>query len=103
MAKTPPVRKAAKPKSKKTIDSKTISSPAPVKKLARKTKSVLSTRESQTVEQQLAQREDELAILNSVQEGLASKLDLQGIYDLVGDKLYEIFKPDILYIAIYHP
>ena len=49
------------------------------------------------------QRSDELAILNSVQEGLASKLDIQGIYDLVGDKLYEIFKPDILYIALYHP
>ncbi|RIK31864.1 MAG: hypothetical protein DCC56_06710 [Anaerolineae bacterium] len=57
----------------------------------------------QTIEQQLAQRVAELAIINSVQEGLASKLDIQGIYDLVGDKLYEIFKPDILYIAIYHP
>ncbi|MBE0682152.1 MAG: GAF domain-containing protein [Anaerolineales bacterium] len=44
----------------------------------------------------------ELAVINSVQEGLASKLDIQGIYDLVGDKLHEIFKPDILFIAIYH-
>jgi GAF domain-containing protein len=49
------------------------------------------------------QRNLELAIINSVQEGLASKLDIQGIYELVGDKLYEIFKPDILNIAIYHP
>ncbi|HEY5729329.1 MAG TPA: GAF domain-containing protein, partial [Anaerolineales bacterium] len=49
------------------------------------------------------ERVAELAIINSVQEGLASKLNLQGIYDLVGDKLYEIFKPEILYIAIYHP
>ena len=49
------------------------------------------------------ERVTELAVINSVQEGLASRLDLQGIYDLVGDKLYEIFKPDILYIAIYHP
>jgi GAF domain-containing protein len=55
------------------------------------------------LQQELKQRNDELAIINSVQEGLASKLDIQGIYDLVGDKLYEIFKPDILYIAVYHP
>jgi transcriptional regulator with GAF, ATPase, and Fis domain len=49
------------------------------------------------------ERVAELAVINSVQEGLASKLDIQGIYELVGDKLYEIFKPDILNIAIYHP
>ncbi len=48
------------------------------------------------------ERVAELAVINSVQEGLASKLDIQGIYDLVGDKLHEIFKPDILFIAIYH-
>ncbi|MBC7879630.1 MAG: GAF domain-containing protein [Anaerolineales bacterium] len=49
------------------------------------------------------ERVAELAVINSVQEGLASKLDIQGIYDLVGDKLCEIFKPDILYIALHHP
>ena len=38
--------------------------------------------------EELNQRVAELAIINSVQEGLASKLDIQGIYDLVGDKLY---------------
>jgi serine phosphatase RsbU (regulator of sigma subunit) len=37
------------------------------------------------------QRSAELAIINSVQEGLASKLEMQGIYDLVGDKIREIF------------
>jgi Signal transduction histidine kinase len=56
-----------------------------------------------SLKEELAQRNAELAIINSVQEGLASKLDIQGIYDLVGDKLYEIFRPDILYIALYHP
>ena len=33
------------------------------------------------------QRTAELAIINSVQEGLASKLEMEGIYDLVGDKI----------------
>ena len=36
------------------------------------------------LEQQLAQRNGELAILNTVQQALASKLDLQAIYNLVG-------------------
>jgi GAF domain-containing protein/CheY-like chemotaxis protein len=49
------------------------------------------------------QRAAELAIINSVQEGLASKLDFNAIIDLVGDKLHEIFNPDILLIGIYNP
>lgn len=41
----------------------------------------------------------ELQIINSVQEGLASKLDMQSIYNLVGDKLREIFNAEVVYIA----
>ena len=40
---------------------------------------------------ELKLRVDELAVINSVQEGLASKLDLQAIYDLVGDKIRDVF------------
>ncbi len=47
------------------------------------------------------QRNAELAIINSVQEGLASKLDIQSIFDLVGDKIREIFKADTTYISTY--
>ena len=47
------------------------------------------------------QRNAELAIINSVQEGLASKLEIQAIYDLVGDKLREIFKADTTFIAFH--
>jgi len=36
---------------------------------------------------ELNARVDELAIINSVQDALASKLDFQGIVDSVGDKL----------------
>src|SRR5215211_1477979 len=43
------------------------------------------------LEEQLAQREAELAIINSIQTALASKLYFQGIIDAVGDKLSEIF------------
>src|SRR6266511_1599139 len=49
------------------------------------------------------QRAAELAIINSVQEGLASKLDMQAIYDLVGDKIREIFPNTDAEIRIYDP
>ena len=35
----------------------------------------------------------ELAMINGVQEGLAGELELQAIYDLVGEKLPELFDP----------
>jgi PAS domain S-box-containing protein len=37
------------------------------------------------------QRNAELALINSVQEALAGELDMQAIYDVVGDKIGEIF------------
>ena len=40
---------------------------------------------------QLEQRNAELAVINSVQQGITGSLDFQGIVDLVGDKLREIF------------
>src|SRR4029453_13897696 len=49
------------------------------------------------------QRAAELAIINSVQEGLASKLEMQAIYDLVGNKIREIFNADVTAISFYDP
>ncbi len=51
--------------------------------------------------QKLAQREAELAIINSVQQGLASRLEVQAIYDLVGDKVCEIFGAQVVMISTY--
>jgi len=53
------------------------------------------------LKQDLVQREAELAILNSVQQGLASHLEVQDIYDLVGEKIREIFKAQIVMISFY--
>ncbi len=39
----------------------------------------------------IEQRANELAIINSIQEGMAAELDFQAIVDLVGDKLREVF------------
>jgi PAS domain S-box-containing protein len=55
--------------------------------------------ETQRLLKETEQRAAELAIINSVQEGLASKLDMQAIYDLVGDKIQSIFNPQALWIS----
>jgi GAF domain-containing protein/CheY-like chemotaxis protein len=47
------------------------------------------------------ERAAELAIINSVQQGLAAKLDMQAMYDLVGDKLQEVFDAQVVDIGIY--
>ena len=50
------------------------------------------TKELQASNTSLEQRNAELQIINSIQQGLAAELDFQSIVDLVGDKLREVFK-----------
>src|SRR5437588_4159178 len=45
------------------------------------------------------QRNAELALINSVQEAIAGELDPQAIYDLVGDKLQEVFDAQVVSIS----
>ncbi|HEV8089258.1 MAG TPA: GAF domain-containing protein, partial [Actinomycetota bacterium] len=46
------------------------------------------------------QRGAELALVNDVQRGLAEKLEMQAMYDLVGDRIQEIFDAQVVDIAI---
>ncbi len=46
------------------------------------------------------QRNAELALINAVQRGLAENLDTQAMYDLVGDRLQEIFDAQVVDIGI---
>ncbi len=48
-------------------------------------------------------RTEELAIINSVQEGLAKQLDFQGIIDLIGEKVHDIFKADTTAVGMVDP
>ncbi len=57
--------------------------------------------ETQRLLKETEQRAAELAIINSVQEGLASKLDLQAIHDLVGDKVRDIFDAQVVLLATF--
>ena len=46
------------------------------------------------------QRNAELALINEVQRGLAQNLEMQAMYDLVGDRLHEIFDAQVVDIGI---
>ncbi len=46
-------------------------------------------------------REAELALINDVQAALAGELELQAIYDLVGDRIRDVFDAQVVDIAIY--
>ncbi|HEY7903958.1 MAG TPA: GAF domain-containing protein [Casimicrobiaceae bacterium] len=47
--------------------------------------------ETQRLLKETERRAAELAVINSIQEGMSAKLDFQAIVDLVGDKLREVF------------
>ncbi len=47
------------------------------------------------------QRNAELAIINSVQEGLVREMDMQGIYNLVGDRIRELFEAQVTVIRTF--
>ena len=54
--------------------------------------------ETQRLLKETEERNAELAVINSVQEALAAQLDLQGIYNAVGDKIQQIFDAQSLVI-----
>ncbi len=47
------------------------------------------------------QRNAELAVINSVQQGLVAEMDMQGIYDLVGDRIRDLFDAQVAAIATF--
>ena len=56
---------------------------------------------TERLKQELARREAELAVVNSVQQALAARMDMQAIYDLVGDKIRDIFHAQVVMISTY--
>jgi PAS domain S-box-containing protein len=59
--------------------------------------------ETQRLLKETEERNAELAVINSVQAALAAELNIQGIYDTVGDKIREIFHNADIGIRIYDP
>ncbi len=59
--------------------------------------------ETQHLLNETKQRADELTLINNVQQGLASKLDAQSIYELVGDTFHKFFNAQVVMISSYDP
>jgi len=78
-----------------------VSKPTAKNRTSKSAKRITSMSQSLSLEQKLAQSEYQLAIINSVQDGLASNLDLQAIYDLIGDKIRDIFDAEVVMIGVY--
>ena len=68
-------------------------------KLKEKHRELEKTVEERT--SQLSQRVAELAVINSVQEALVSEMDMQGIYDVVGDRIRNVFDAQVVGIATF--
>ena len=47
------------------------------------------------------QRNNELAVLNTIQQALAAELDMEAIYDLVGDQIRELFDAQVVMIGTF--
>ena len=56
--------------------------------------------ETQRLLKETEQRNAELAVINSIQQGIAGKLDFQGIVELVGERLREVFASQDLLIGL---
>jgi PAS domain S-box-containing protein len=63
--------------------------------------SLSSALENARLVHETRQRNAELALINSVQDALAGELELQAIYDAVGDEIREVFDAQVVDIAIY--
>ena len=63
--------------------------------------SVSAALENARLVHETRQRNAELALINSVQSAIAGELDPQAIYDLVGDKLQEVFDAQVVDIVVY--
>jgi serine phosphatase RsbU (regulator of sigma subunit) len=61
------------------------------------------TSNDKSLQQELSEREAELELIKSVQLALASRLDVQSIYNLVGDTIRDIFDSQVVMISTYDP
>ena len=50
---------------------------------------------------ELIQQGEELAVINSVQEALVKEMDMQAIYDLIGNKIQELFDAQAVIISTF--
>ncbi len=67
------------------------------------TDQITRSNDNESLLKELTEREAELELIKSVQLALASRLDVQSIYNLVGDTIRDIFDSQVVMISTYDP
>ncbi|WP_273276021.1 GAF domain-containing protein [Maribacter polysiphoniae] len=83
------------------LDRELAFSPTDIKLLESIANSMVNGLENARLFNEAEQRNAELAVINSVQEGLVAEMDMQGIYDLVGDKIRDLFDAQVVAISTF--
>ena len=78
------------------IDREHAFSEADVRLLITLARSLTVALENARLFEETRQRNAELAMIDDVQQGLAEQLDMQAMYDLVGDRISEIFDAQVV-------
>src|SRR5688572_20800762 len=94
---------AGKPVKKKSARSRVPKEAAGVKKSRSLKPNPNNLSDVRQLQQELKQRMDELAILNSVGEAMAKTLDVKTVVKIVGDKVQTIFAGEAVTIRLYDP
>ena len=85
------------------VDREHAFSDADVRLLATIAGSLSVALENARLFEEAKQRNAELALINDVQRALAENLDIQGMYDLVGDRIKAIFDAQVVDIGVIDP
>ena len=83
------------------VDKEFAFSESDVRLMETLTNSMAVALESARLFAETQQRAGELGIINSVQQELASKIDVQSIYELVGDTFHNFFNAQVVVISAY--
>jgi GAF domain-containing protein len=83
------------------LDREHAFSDSDVKLLHTLSKSISIALENARLFNETEQRNAELAVINSVQQGLVAEMDMQSIYDLVGDRIRDLFDAQVAIICTF--
>ena len=83
------------------VDKENVFTEADVRLMETLANSMSTALENARLLKETEQRTTELAVINSVQEALAKEMDIQAIYDLVGNRIRELFDAQVVGIATF--
>jgi len=84
------------------LDKEQAFNPADVRLLSTLANSMSVALENARLFNEAEQRNAELAVINSVQQGLVAEMDMQGIYELVGERIRSLFDAQVVAVSTFN-